>query len=76
MATIIPTQVGSDFNTMLFNFLKTPGVEGYEPFVYSDSRIKGVRALNPFLNLFLDVQPLRGKSMESDSIDSPLKQGE
>jgi hypothetical protein len=37
MATITPTPVGGDFNTALFNFLKTPGIEGFEPFVYTDS---------------------------------------
>ncbi len=38
MTTITPTPVGSDFNTALFNFLKTPGIEAYVPFVYNDSR--------------------------------------
>ncbi len=38
MATITPTPIGSDFSKALFNFLKTPGVEGFEPFVYDDSQ--------------------------------------
>ena len=38
MAIITPTPVSGDFNTMLFNFLKAPGIEGFEPFVYTDSK--------------------------------------
>lgn len=37
MATITPTPLAGDFNAALFNFLKTPGIEGFEPFVYNDS---------------------------------------
>lgn len=38
MSTIIPTALGGDLNTELFSFLKTQCIEGFEPFVYSDSR--------------------------------------
>lgn len=38
MSTITPTALGGDLNTELFSFLKTQGIEGFEPFVYSDSR--------------------------------------
>ena len=38
MATINPTPVDGDFNTALFNFLISPGIEGYVPFVYADSQ--------------------------------------
>ncbi len=38
MATITKTVLPNDFNTALFGFLKTKGVEGFESFVYSDSR--------------------------------------
>lgn len=37
MTTITPTPVDGDFSAALFNFLKTPGIEGHEPFVYTDS---------------------------------------
>ncbi|EGW22065.1 hypothetical protein [Methylobacter tundripaludum] len=38
MTTITATPLAGDFNTALFNFLKTKNVEGFEPFVYTDSR--------------------------------------
>lgn len=38
MTTITATPLAGDFNTALFNFLKTDGIEGFEPFVYTDSR--------------------------------------
>jgi len=38
MTTITATPLAGDFNTALFNFLKAPNVEGFEGFVYTDSR--------------------------------------
>ena len=38
MPTINPHQLSATFNTALFTFLKTRGVEGYYNFLYLDSR--------------------------------------
>ena len=38
MTTITASLITGDLNTALFNFLKAPGIEGFEPFVYNDSR--------------------------------------
>ena len=58
MTTITSTPIGSDFNTALFNFLKTPGIEAFLPFVYNDS--KGIPTLGVGYAL-LTPNPTTGK---------------
>ena len=38
MATLETTPLSGNFDATLFQFLKTPGIEGYKDFVYADSR--------------------------------------